>query len=186
MRQRLRDKLAQRIGVVGVVAHDVAAAVLVKEFDGKSLHPGKHFGAQLVQEVLRDMRHKLRVDGRGDQAKYIQPDHGGDGLQDGSLHRVPAGGKALLDIARDGLDIHRRRNTDECADDDADHDDGKHDRILLEEQLDQAAQRLHVRLTGITRAAASRPVRRHGMISHCLHLLPCSATHRPRGRYRSS
>ena len=56
--QRLADHLAQRVDVVGVVTHDVAALVLVKEADWQVLHVTKELLAELLERALRDDGHR--------------------------------------------------------------------------------------------------------------------------------
>ena len=178
LRQALRDELAERVDVVRVVAHDIAAAVLVKVADGQLLHPREYPRAQLVQEALRHMRHQLRIDGCAGKARQINADHRGERMQDLTLHAVPAERQPVFNIARDGLDIDRRQNADHGADDDADHRDDEHRRIVAEQQSDHPAQGLEIRL----RADHRRARRFSGMISHCQHLPPCSEIHRLPGR----
>ena len=91
LRQALRDELAQRVDIIRVIAHDIAAAVLVKIADGELLHAGEHPRAHLVQKALRDVRHKLRIDGRADKANQIDADHGDERGKNLCADSVPAG-----------------------------------------------------------------------------------------------
>ena len=52
LRERLRDGLAQRIGVVGVVAHDVAVLVAVEVANRQLLLVGEHIITNLLERAL--------------------------------------------------------------------------------------------------------------------------------------
>ena len=54
LRNALRDHLAQGIGIVGVVAHNVAMSVTVEITDGQSLHMREHIVADFLQRTLRN------------------------------------------------------------------------------------------------------------------------------------
>ena len=61
-RDRLADHLPDRIGVVGIRAHDVAVSMRVKITDRKALHPVEHISPEIVQRSLRHRRHQSGVD----------------------------------------------------------------------------------------------------------------------------
>ena len=81
LRERLRDGLAQRIGVVGVVAHDVAVLVAVEVADRQLLLVGEHVVTNLLERALLDGDDQpLPQPGRHD-AGHIQARHQADGPQ---------------------------------------------------------------------------------------------------------
>ena len=52
MRNTLGNHLSERIGVVGVTAHNVAMRVGVEITDGESLHMCKHLIPDILQNAL--------------------------------------------------------------------------------------------------------------------------------------
>ena len=174
LRQALRNELAKRIDIICVIAHDVAAAVLVEITDGQLLHPRKHTGAELVQEALRHVGHQLRIDRRAGKPRKIDADHGDERMEDLSAHTVPAEAQAVFNVAGDGFNIDRGQNADDRADDDAGHDRDEHGGVILKQHPDHSAERLEICLCADHRRAG----RSSGMISHCPHLPFCSGNNR--------
>ena len=105
-REQLRDELAERVDVVRVVAHDIAAAVLVKVTDGELLHTGEHARAHLVQKPLRHVRHQLRIDRRAGKTRQIDADHRDERMQNLPADAVPAERQSVFNVARDCLNIN--------------------------------------------------------------------------------
>ena len=75
--QHLADHLAQRIGVVGIVAHDLAVGMRVKVADRQGLHVREQLVPHLPQHALADDRHDARLrEGRNDpqhkQDRHLQ------------------------------------------------------------------------------------------------------------------
>ena len=174
LRQALRNELAKRIDIICIIAHDVAAAVLVEITDGQLLHPRKHTGAELVQEALRHVGHQLRIDRRAGKPRKIDADHGDERMEDLSAHTVPAEPQAVFNVAGDGFNIDRGQDADDCTDDNADHDCNEHGGVILKQHPDHSAERLEICLCADHRRAG----RSSGMISHCPHLPFCSGNNR--------
>ena len=57
----LRDHLAQCIGIVGIMTHDIAMCVGIKIPDRQFLHVGKHLITDFFQNTLSDNNHKTVV-----------------------------------------------------------------------------------------------------------------------------
>ena len=75
LRQGLRDHLAQGVGIVGVVAHDLAVAVGVKVADGQGLHMGEHIVPHVFQNALRHHYHQPVVQETADHAGHVNAGH---------------------------------------------------------------------------------------------------------------
>ena len=58
LRKRLADKLAERVHVVGIYAHDVAGQMPVKVAYGQFLHIDEHIPSYMVQHALPYPRHE--------------------------------------------------------------------------------------------------------------------------------
>ena len=71
---RLRDELAERVDIVGVVAHDVAVLMGVEVFYRQILHSVEHLAAELVEEALRHIGHELAVQRHGQYRQHVQDD----------------------------------------------------------------------------------------------------------------
>jgi len=69
--QRLTDHLTQRVDVVGVMAHDVAALVCVEVANRQVLHAVEHLFAQLLERALRDDGHGAVPEERREHADGI-------------------------------------------------------------------------------------------------------------------
>ena len=183
VRQALRNDLTERIRVVRIAAHDIAAVVLVEIGNGQPLHRAEHPHARIVQEALRHMRHQLRVDRREDQACEIQHDHDQDRAQDLPGNGVPAAEKPLLDAAGHSLDVDGRRNADGRAQDDADRNDRHMHRIILEHHLHQASEHLKIHFSAACSDGSSPAWAAYRTVSHFPHLPFCSGIRRLHGRF---
>ncbi len=75
VRKALGNDLTQGVCIVREARHDIAARRAIKVGDRKALHGREHTLAGLVQKALRDVRHKLGVDGCEDQADKIERCH---------------------------------------------------------------------------------------------------------------
>lgn len=73
---------AQRVDVVGVVAHDIAALVRVEVADRQVLHAVEHHLAQLLERALRDDSHGAVPEERGQDADAVDAGEGGHELCD--------------------------------------------------------------------------------------------------------
>lgn len=74
-RQALRDKLANGVDIVGIIAHDIAVIVGIEVLDGQVLHPLEHFDTDIVQKRLRDDGHRTGADIVGQNAREINASH---------------------------------------------------------------------------------------------------------------
>ena len=75
LRERLADRLAQRVGVVGVAAHDVAVLVRVEVLDRQQLLVGEHLVADLLEHALLHVHQQPLVEPRTEGADRIQAAH---------------------------------------------------------------------------------------------------------------
>ena len=73
-RQRLPDELAERVDIVGIIAHNIAVLMRVKIADGQILHAVEHGFAHFGKKALRDIGGKLGFQCDGDQRKHVKPD----------------------------------------------------------------------------------------------------------------
>ena len=87
--QRLADHLAQRVDVVGVVAHDVAALMRVEVADRQVLHAVEHLLAQLLERALRDDGHGAVPEERRRDAHGVDAAEGSHKLQNFGLRGRP-------------------------------------------------------------------------------------------------
>ena len=169
--QRLRDELAQRVDVVGVVRHDVAELMRVEIADRQVLHAVEEVAAELVEEALRHDRHELRLRGHRADREQIQRAE-----QDQIGRELRAGGGPVptrypfFDQRDHLLDKQRGDGRDRRGEEDARDRNRSEHGIVAEEHADRADQRAAVRFA-------------LGLI-HRAHL-PCSAADRSRGRSRS-
>ena len=185
LRQALADHLAQGVDVVGVIAHDVAAAVGVEVADGQILHVVEHLFTHLLQRALRDDGHHLRIEEAGDEADHVHAHQNGHKAKDLAGNGGPVA--ALVGIVDDGDDVlHEdgRRGADDGVDEYTHQRHRQKHGIELKQRAQQAAQ------NALGRAlAAGRGLARLGsglfLILHPDHL-PCSGSYRLRGRCRCS
>ena len=70
--QRLPDKLAERIDIVGIVAHDIAVLMRIEIANGKILHAVEHSLAHFGKETLRDRSGKLGFQRDRNEGKHIK------------------------------------------------------------------------------------------------------------------
>ena len=75
LRQCLRDELAQRIGVVGVVAHDVAVGVHIEVADGEGLHVIEHIVPNVFEAALGNKDHEAAVSEGAQYAREVEGAH---------------------------------------------------------------------------------------------------------------
>ena len=87
--QRLADHLAQRVDVVGVVAHDVAALMRVEVADWQVLHAVEHLLAQLLERALRDDGHGAVPEERRCDAHGVDAAEGSHKLKNFGLRGRP-------------------------------------------------------------------------------------------------
>ena len=105
LRQRLRDHLTQGVGVVGVVARDLAVAVGVKVADGQGLHMGEHIVPHVFQNALRHHHHQPVV--------QVAADHT-DPINAGHIYQLgQQAGKIRVDLADHGGDVVVDQSLDE-------------------------------------------------------------------------
>ena len=144
LRYALRYELAQRVDVVGVVAHDVAVRICVEIADRQLLHVVEHILADMFEEALRDDCHHAVVGERADQRKHIYARHDTDDRIQRALDRF----KALFEPRRDdvvGQDLEEDGRADACdrGDRDAADDQDELPSVIVEHIFEQLAQRLH-------------------------------------------
>jgi len=68
----LGDKLAQRVDIVGVKAHDIAVLMRVKVANGKILHAAEHLLTELIKKALCHIGHELLVDEDRNDREHIE------------------------------------------------------------------------------------------------------------------
>ena len=130
--QRLADHLTQRVDVVGVVAHDIAALVRVEVADRQGLLVGEHVVADLLQRALLHGDDDPLPQPTAENAGRIQARHERQRAQ--QRHPIRIGGadhgqnvrvdQRLQEQRRSGL----RRGTDENA-----HHHERHTPLVLED-----------------------------------------------------
>ena len=137
-----RDHLAQGVDVVGVVAHDVAALVLVKEADRQVLHVAEEALAELLERALRDDGHRPRPGEVEDERHRVDADERGHEHADLSGDGLPV---ARLPVRGHDLEraLHERggQGREHGGDHDAADDERKQARVEREERLHEAPER---------------------------------------------
>ena len=178
--QRLADHLAQRVDVVGVVAHDVAALVCVEVTDRQVLHAVEHLLAQLLERALRDDGHGAVPEERRGDAHGIDAAEGGHKLQDLGLRGRPVARlpRFANDLQR-ALEKRRADGIDDGAEHHAGDDEGQKHWVEAKEHLDEAR---HGAALAVARALGG------SCLTHVPRLLPGSelAVRMPRCRLRRS
>ena len=137
LRERLRDGLAQRIGVVGVVAHDVAVLVAVEVANRQLLLMGEHIVTNLLERALFNGDNQPLPSPGCHDTSHIQAAHQTDGAQQRSPvgvrfphHRQDVSINQRLEEQRgSGL----RGGTDQNA-----HHDGDNAQFVLEDVAEDA------------------------------------------------
>ena len=162
--QRLADHLAQRVDVVGVVAHDVAALVCVEVADWQVLHAVEHLLAQLLERALRDDGHGAVPEQRGQDADAVDAGEGGHepqnlGLRGRPIARLPRFANNLQGTLKEG----RADGVDDGAKHHADDDEGQKHGVEAKERLDEAR---HGAALAVERALGGR------CLTHVPRLLP--------------
>ena len=137
--QRLADHLAQRVDVVGVVAHDVAALMRVEVANRQVLHTVEHLLAQLFERALRDDGHGAVPEERRQDADAVDAGEGGHELCDLGLcgfpiARLPRFANNLQSALKEG----RTDGVDDGAEHHADNDEGQKHGVEAKERLDEA------------------------------------------------
>ena len=178
--QRLADHLAQRVDVVGVVAHDVAALVRVEVANRQVLHAVEHLLAQLLERALRDDGHGAVPEERRQDADAVDAGEGGHELCDLGLcgfpiARLPRFANNLQGALKEG----RADGVDDGAEHHAGDDEGQKHGVEAKERLDEAR---HGAALAVERALGGR------CLTHVPRLLPGSglALWMPRCRPRRS
>ena len=178
--QRLADHLTQRVDVVGVVAHDVAALVRVEVADRQVLHAVEHLFAQLLERALRDDGHGAVPEERGGDAHGVDAAEGGHELQNLGLRGRPVARlpRFANDLQR-ALEERRADGVNDGAEHHAGDDEGQKHRVEAKEHLDQAR---HGAALAVARALGGSG------LTHVPRLLPGSglAVRMPRCRLRRS
>ncbi|KFI56632.1 HAD-superfamily hydrolase [Bifidobacterium callitrichos DSM 23973] len=126
LRDGLGDHLAQRVDVVGVQAHHVAARVRVEIAERQLLHVPEHAVAQPTHESLGDECHEDGLDARGHDADRVEAGE----REDGAEQRAEVAFRRLrMDerhdvVVDESLDEQIAAHVGEHGDEDARHDDG--------------------------------------------------------------
>ena len=140
--QRLADELAQRVDVVGVVAHDVAVLVGVEVADGQALHVVEHLVAHVHERALAHDGAKLRVgDVRGERDDVARYEACGDLADLGrGAGPVSRGERVLHDVDR-LLQEDGRHGREYGRRDDADDHDRRVRGVVVEHGVQDALER---------------------------------------------
>ena len=172
LRKALADHLAQRVDIVGIIAHDIAMIVGIEIADGKVLHAVEHLLAHFFQRALRDDGHELSIYNTRCQAEDIKHRQQRHQSQNAAGYGGPiAALPALLHGGNDVLHEDGRHRTDDGVEQDARHGNGQQHRIKTEQRADETAQH-----------ALGRAALCGSFIRHRRHL-PCSERYTPRGRF---
>ncbi len=123
LRERLRDRLAQGVGVVGVQAHGVAVLMGVEIADGQGLLVGEHLVADGLEGALLDGDDEPVPQPGAQRADQVQATHEHEGA-----HERPPVRAGLADQRQDvGVDERLQEQggarLGRGADQDAQHDD---------------------------------------------------------------
>ena len=164
--QRLADHLTQRVDVVGVVAHDIAALVRVEVADRQVLHAVEHHLAQLLERALRDDSHGAVPEERGQDTDAVDAGEGGHELQNLGLCGFPiARPPRFANNLQGALQEGRADGVDDGAEHHAGDDKGQKHGIEAKERLDEAR---HGAALAVERALGGR------CLTHVPRLLPGS------------
>ncbi len=131
LRNALREHLAQRVGVIGVVTHQIAVRVGVKIANGERLHVAEHLLPDPAQNTLRDGDHQARIDECGQNAADIDHGHArqriGEGCEYGGC-RAEQGRDIVVDQR-----LQKQAGSGRCtgADEDEEEDGNKMPFIVL-------------------------------------------------------
>ena len=110
----LRDELAERVDIIGVIAHDIAVLVRVEELDGQILHPAENLLTELVKEALRHYGHELGIGKLREDGQHVQCAQKHEIGHDLRLRGGPvAGGIPLFDDGEHVLQEDRRNGCDD-------------------------------------------------------------------------
>ncbi len=90
LRDALGYRLAQRVGIVGIAAHDVPHRVGIKVANGQALHFGVHLVADVLERSLLDKYHGVVGGVVGDNAQRIDKRHGEDHPDQTCCDQAPA------------------------------------------------------------------------------------------------
>ena len=172
----LGNKLAQRIDIIGIKAHDIAVLMRIEIFDRQILHAVKHFAAHFIKIALRHIRHELCMHGDCGNGEQIQPHQNRNARQNLRFGSCPVaalipsvnGFEHLLhENRRNGGNHGGKQNTSR-------RQRGKH-RIISKQPFENAPQRAHIALW-LSRCAGRGSVRhlraltrhllRFGHVSH--------------------
>ena len=177
LRNALRDHLAQRVGIVRVVAHHVAVRVRVEVFERQRLHVREHVVADGFQRALRDDRHDAVVEQRGERADDVDDRHLAQGEEQAGEDRCGFEQERRNVIVDQPLQEQRGHDAGKGADRNADEHEDELEAVWLHIGK-QPLQRLFVELLQAFLHGKPRAVRTWG---HCRRLLS-SGIRIPRGR----
>ena len=141
LRYGLAEHLLQRVGIVGEVAHQVAAGVRVKIADGQLLHALEHFVAHLLEDALRDRNHDAVIQEGRNNAHQIHQRHERD--------RVDQAGKDRRGLQQQRRDIvvdqhaqeHRTCHVRHCGKQNADQHHGELHGVAASKVTEQTCER---------------------------------------------
>ena len=140
--QRLGDKLAERVDVVGVIAHDIAELVGVEIADRQVLHAVEELAAQFVQEALGHIGHELGLRRDGADGQHIQAAEKHQIGRELRFGRSPIPAcHPFLDNGDHVLDKQRGDRGDDGGKEDARHSQRRENGIEAEEHFDNAQER---------------------------------------------
>ena len=140
----LGNHLAQRIDIIGIMAHDIAVVVGIKIFDRKPLHFIKHLLPHFFQGSLGNNCHQLIVGNARQQRQHIKGGQNGSKFQDLRSHLIPGTIlPVLLHQCNDILHENGRNGADYCVEYDADDGDRKHHRIKFPDRPEQTGDNSH-------------------------------------------
>ena len=183
LRERLRDHLAQGVGVVGVEAHDVAVRVCVEVTQGERLHVREHIVADAFERALRHGDHRAVVDERGRNAHHIDGADGDERVRKARPYGSVGRQKRDDVVVDECLQKHRRRGARDGREQNARDDEYKLSSVaghIREQSLDGCHIELHRGHVGARRGSVCGAFL---LLTHPLPF-PSAATQRPRDRYR--
>lgn len=163
VRQTLRHQLQQRIGVVGVAAHDVAVRVGIEIPERQGLHLAEHVRSDLGQKVHGNDGHQPRIEEGRDHAEHVDAAHDEYYLGEHGAHRAePLRDAGSDDLVDENFEKYRGGNARRGRNHDTQHDDCEISFIIAEKIFHQPSEH----------AERSRAV---FFFIHCPHPLSCSA-----------
>lgn len=134
------DELAERIRIIGVMAHHISVGMGIKIGDGKALHMVKHVISDVLQAALGDRHHETVVQDRADYADQVNAAHAENGVPQAGIIRIAGCQKGRDIIVDDHLGEHRTQNAGGGGKNDRDADNREHPSGIADDVGEQTPQ----------------------------------------------